>query len=144
MEKLDEKIPGTSGVIESYEVRESPDAPQSVGGDSHSITGGVESTDVRLAQLSEKINALDEKVKSLAETRKWSLVMFISIAGTILTAIGLLIGATTIVYNFLKDNQDNYRNLQNTYYEKLIDVQKTINSNQITQLPSTSSNETTK
>jgi hypothetical protein len=131
------KTPDTSGYKKEFRIEgsEPAETSKSVGGGDTGAYDKKGSIDVAVAQLSEKVNALDEKVKGALESRKWILFSTLAVAGFLLTAIGIVIGAVTIVYNSNKDSQDAYRNLQDTYYQELIDLRKEVNRDVIVPIP---------
>jgi len=130
-----EKTPDTSGSKEGFQISPSEEIPQSVGGGTGSIRGKRESIEVTVGQLQEKVYALDEKVKNALESRKWIFIATLTVIGGLLTAIGIIIGSGTIIFGLLKDSQDSYRSLQNTYYQELINLRKEVDQKTIQPIP---------
>ncbi|MBI2010754.1 MAG: hypothetical protein HYS89_00745 [Candidatus Colwellbacteria bacterium] len=88
-------------------------------GDITPLEKRVSPIEIRVGQLEVKLEALEERLKGERALKLW-------VIGTVLAIVAGIFGALTIYINLTKDSQDSYRELQNNYYEKLLELRKDI------------------
>lgn len=112
-----------------------PKIPTPTGSETHWGTTSKGKYEVRLSQLEIKIDNLVERVnadkEAAKDARKW-------IVGTIIGAAGLLITAASLVYNFLKDQNNFSRESTLLFFQQLTQMRQEIYQTQRNQyfLPS--------
>lgn len=100
-----------------------PNQDPSTSGSTQNLS--LESTplDVKIVQLEISQSALKEKVDSAAVSRKWLL-------GTIITISGIIIGLVFSVVTFIDNSINSYKDLQDNYYQALMENSSLLNKTQ--------------